>query len=154
MTQEAAHAHDDRVARSWVARGSSCGCLVVRGTAADSRLQLWSKPSAYDQYRGVLRILAAKTPTINVVNELSLETYLRGVVPVEMPSTWPGPAPKAQAIAARSYAARRLRRGVTLIGSAGSRKVSSKVFRSAFDARRPPDDPMMRSTLVATAPIP
>ena len=92
-------------------------------------------------------------PTINVVNELSLETYLRGVVPVEMPSTWPGPALKAQAIAARSYAARRLRRGA-LIGSAGSRKVSSKVFRSAFDARRPPDDPMMRSTLVATAPIP
>ena len=123
--------------------------------AADSRLQLWSKPSAYDQYRGVLRILAAATtPTINVVNELPLETYLRGVVPVEMPSTWPGPAPKAQAIAARSYAARRLRPGVTLIGSAGSRKVSSEVFRSVFDARRPPDDPMMRSTLVATAPIP
>ena len=33
-----------------------------------------------------------------------LDTYLRGVVPAEMPSSWPVEALKAQAIAARSYA--------------------------------------------------
>ena len=43
---------------------------------------------------------------------------------------------------------------VTLIGSAGTKKVSGDVFRSVFNAERPPADPMMRSTLVATAPIP
>ena len=59
-----------------------------------------SKPTSYDRYRGVLRIIASTTtPTVKVVNELPLETYLRGVVPVEMPSSWPTEALKAQAIA-------------------------------------------------------
>ena len=271
--------------------------VVVRSAAAGGLLQLWSKPSSYDRFRGVLRIIASSTtPTVNVADELPLETYLRGVVPVEMPSTWPTQALKAQAIASRSYAARRLRPGVsyydvtddtssqvyhgalgekaatnaiigatagvvlrspsgaiantlfhstgggatennenvyvsstgakvagpvsylrgssdrapdgsaydaaspyatwatrtytvaqlsawfaadartdvgtlstldlrdrgvsgrlisvTLIGSAGTKKVSGDVFRSIFNAKRPPADPMMRSTLVATAPIP
>jgi stage II sporulation protein D len=43
---------------------------------------------------------------------------------------------------------------VTLIGSSGSRKVSGDVFRSVFNAGRPSTDPMLRSTLFATAPIP
>ncbi len=88
--------------------------LFLRGSAANSRLQLWSKPGTYDQYRGNLRIIAASTtPTVTVVNELPLESYLRGVVPVEMPSTWPTAALQAQSIASRSYAARRLRPGVS-----------------------------------------
>jgi stage II sporulation protein D len=70
-------------------------------------LQLWSRPSAYDRYRGVLRIIGSigAGATANVVNELPLETYLKGVVPAEMPASWPAAAVKAQAIAARSYAA-------------------------------------------------
>jgi SpoIID/LytB domain protein len=271
--------------------------VVLRSSAAGGLLQLWSKPSSYDRFRGALRIIAsATTPTVSVADELPLETYLRGVVPVEMPSTWPTQALRAQAIASRSYAARRLRPGVsyydvtddtssqvyhgavgekaaanaiigatagvvlrspsgaiantlfhstgggatennenvyvsstgakvagpvsylrgssdrapdgspydaaspyatwatrtytvaqlsawfaadartdvgtlstldlrdrgvsgrlisvTLIGSAGTKKVSGDVFRSVFNAKRPPADPMMRSTLVATAPIP
>jgi stage II sporulation protein D len=42
---------------------------------------------------------------VNVVNELPMEQYLRGVVPSEVPASWPAEAIKAQAIAARSYAA-------------------------------------------------
>jgi stage II sporulation protein D len=57
----------------------------------------------------VLRIYLSTT--VKVVNELGLDAYLLGVVPVEMPSSWPVEALKAQAIAARSYAARRLRPG-------------------------------------------
>jgi SpoIID/LytB domain protein len=76
-------------------------------------LQLWSKPSAYDRYRGVLRLIGKTdgTATSNVVNELPIETYLRGVVPAEVPSSWPAEAVRAQAIAARSYAAYRLHPG-------------------------------------------
>jgi stage II sporulation protein D len=40
-----------------------------------------------------------------------MESYLRGVVPAEVPSSWPAEAVKAQAIAARSYAAYRLHPG-------------------------------------------
>jgi stage II sporulation protein D len=39
-----------------------------------------------------------------VVNELSMESYLRGVVPGEVPLGWPIEALKAQAVAARTYA--------------------------------------------------
>jgi SpoIID/LytB domain protein len=85
------------------------GALAVRPASGGSLLQLDSKPSSFDTYRGMLRVHL--TTTVRVVNELGLDVYLRGVVPVEMPSTWPTEALKAQAIAARSYAARRLRPG-------------------------------------------
>ena len=79
----------------------------------------------YDQYRGVLRIITSSVaPTVTVVNELRLEIYLPGVVPAEMPSTWPAEALKAQTIAARSYAARRLRPGVVVLRRHGRHAVA------------------------------
>jgi stage II sporulation protein D len=78
----------------------------MRPTSSATTLQLYSKPSSYDRYRGVLRVIPRTTAT--VINELPIESYLRGVVPTEMPSAWPTEALKAQAIASRSYAARRL----------------------------------------------
>jgi stage II sporulation protein D len=69
-----------------------------------------SKPSSYDTYRGLLRVTLGAS-SANVINHVPLDTYLRGVVPVEMPSTWPVEALKAQTIAARSYAVRRLHPG-------------------------------------------
>lgn len=83
--------------------------FTVRGATDDSRLQLWSKPTHYDRYRGTLRVLVQSASRVSVVNDVSLEEYLAGVVPVEMPPTWPSAALQAQAVAARSYAARRLR---------------------------------------------
>jgi stage II sporulation protein D len=83
----------------------------VRVRPADdaTQLQLLSKGSTYDRYRGVLRVLLANRAS--VINELSMEAYLRGVVPAEMPSSYPFEALRAQAVAARSYAAYRLRPG-------------------------------------------
>ena len=43
---------------------------------------------------------------------------------------------------------------VTLIGAAGTKRVSGDVFRSVFNARKPAGDPELRSTLFDTAPIP
>ena len=43
-----------------------------------------------------------------VINHVAIDQYLRGVVPAEMPSSWPAEALKAQAIAARSYALYRI----------------------------------------------
>ena len=70
--------------------------FVIRSTDPGGRLQLFSKPTTYDQYRGTLRVVPRSTPTVSVANRLALELYLRGVVPAEMPSTWPdGGAPGA-----------------------------------------------------------
>lgn len=108
--------------------------LVVRGAAAGGSLQLWSKPSVYDEYRGILGIRASSTsPTVTVVNQLPLETYLRGVVPVEMPSSWPAAALRAQSVASRSYAARHLRPGVSYYDVVDTS--ASQVYRGALGER-------------------
>ena len=85
------------------------GTFAIKPADAASLLQLDSKPSSYDTYRGLLRVYLSTT--VKVVNELGMDSYLRGVVPAEMPASWPAEALKAQSIAARSYAARKLRPG-------------------------------------------
>jgi SpoIID/LytB domain protein len=91
--------------------GTSAKDFRIRPVESSTRLQLYSKPSSYDRYRGAFRVIASTK--VDVVNELPLQSYLRGVVPAEMPSGWHAEALKAQAVAARSYAARRLRPGVS-----------------------------------------
>jgi len=56
-------------------------------------------------YRGLLTV-SPSGGTISAINTVGLESYLRGVVPSEMPSSWVPAALQAQAIAARSYALR------------------------------------------------
>jgi SpoIID/LytB domain protein len=89
---------------------STTGNRIRIRPGSGATLQLWLTPSAYDRFRGVLRLLGGTgaSSTVNVVNELPMETYLRGVVPAEISASWPLQAIRAQAIAARSYAAYRL----------------------------------------------
>lgn len=54
-------------------------------------------------YPGMFELYLTKDGII-LVNELSVEEYLKGVVPSEMPSSYPLEALKAQAVVARSYA--------------------------------------------------
>ncbi|MEA5118487.1 MAG: SpoIID/LytB domain-containing protein, partial [Propionicimonas sp.] len=56
-------------------------------------------------YRGSLSLAVGDSGTITV-NTVPVESYLRSVVPAEMPPSWSTEALKAQAVAARSYAAR------------------------------------------------
>ena len=56
-------------------------------------------------YRGDLIAASSVAGTsLSVLNTVRRESYLRGVVPREMPSSWHAEALKAQAVAARSYA--------------------------------------------------
>lgn len=55
-------------------------------------------------YPGTLSGVAVGTATVKPVLSLPMETYLRTVVPSEMPSSWTTAALSAQAVAARSYA--------------------------------------------------
>lgn len=61
-------------------------------------------------YRGTL-VLSAGADGVTAVNRLDLEQYLYGVVPAEMPASWPKQALESQAVAARSYAIRSLAPG-------------------------------------------
>jgi SpoIID/LytB domain protein len=67
-------------------------------------------PLALDgrEYHGTL-LLRSDGRHVSVVNTLSLDNYVRGVVPSESPSHWPLAELEAQAVAARSYAVSELR---------------------------------------------
>ncbi len=105
----------------------------LRPASSATGLQVWSKPTIYDQYRGAIRVRLTSTGILSAVNETSLELYLRGVVPAEMPYTWPTEALRAQAIASRSYAARRLHPATgTYDVTDGS---SSQVYRGVLGER-------------------
>lgn len=69
------------------------------------RFEGGAAPVALDgnAYRGTL-VIRSKGGRMSAVNEVSLERYLRGVVPWEMPHHWHPEALKAQAVIARSYA--------------------------------------------------
>ena len=74
-----------------------------RVSAADNRLAV---RVGNKEYRGEIQLIINRRGRINVINAVSMEDYLLGVVPMELP---PGPYPaiealKAQAVAARTYA--------------------------------------------------
>lgn len=63
----------------------------------------WDKETTRE-YRGVIEIRTDRSGGLNVINIVDIETYLRGVVPSEMPARYPLEALKAQAVAARGQA--------------------------------------------------
>ena len=63
-------------------------------------------PAGRRDYRGTLQSVAPRQSTKReTVNRLSMEAYLRGVVPREVPASWEPDAVSAQSVAARTYAA-------------------------------------------------
>lgn len=79
-------------------------------TAFDNPTDGWVRrgtPTSYSTYRGELRhVRSAATAgaSVTVVDALPMESYLRGVVPNEMPASWSPQAVRSQAVAARTYA--------------------------------------------------
>lgn len=73
----------------------------------EGRITLLSikRNSGTPSYRGTIT-LHSKNGKIIVVNELSMEEYLYGVLPSEMPANYGAEALKLQAVCARSYAMR------------------------------------------------
>jgi stage II sporulation protein D len=78
-------------------------------------VSIWSRSEASVRlpqgvYRGRILVYLNDRGTLNLINELSLEDYLRGVVPKEMgPEAYDSlEGLKAQAVAARSYAVKNL----------------------------------------------
>lgn len=66
------------------------------------------------RYRGSVSLFANSGEgkwELLVLNTLDLESYLCGVVPAEMPYEWPLEALKAQAVASRTFALKRIREG-------------------------------------------
>src|SRR5215203_5204198 len=88
------------------------GAIVVMPAGAHVRVEPSTALLEIDTraYRGALEIFGNARRTLTIVNELPLETYLRGVVPNELNPAAFGQleALKAQAVAARTYIQRNL----------------------------------------------
>ncbi|MFQ4145776.1 SpoIID/LytB domain-containing protein [Chlorogloeopsis sp. ULAP02] len=74
------------------------------------RVKKDNKPENSRLYPGRIQLQPNAYGTYTLVNEVPLETYLRGVVPYEIGTTAPKAALEVQAIIARTYALRNLRR--------------------------------------------
>jgi stage II sporulation protein D len=57
----------------------------------------------FGRYRGSL-VARAHGGHLQVINSVGVDAYIKGVVPNEMPPSWPRQALRAQAVAARSFA--------------------------------------------------
>lgn len=94
----------------WITEESACfspeNSYVQIGTA-ETNGRIFLKNVERDQgnpsYRGTLEIRRV-SDGMAVINSLGLEEYLLGVIPSEMPASYPVEALKAQAICARTYA--------------------------------------------------
>lgn len=62
-------------------------------------------------YEGTLEIIPSPEGQLYLINELSIEGYLKKVVPSEIPITWSQESFKVQAICARSYAISQIQGG-------------------------------------------
>ena len=79
------------------------GSVKVDGYGGKLKILSLEREYGTPVYEGMLEI-SQKKDKYYIVNELSLEAYLRYVVPSEMPSGYPLEALKAQAVCARTYA--------------------------------------------------
>ncbi|HEX3174753.1 MAG TPA: SpoIID/LytB domain-containing protein [Solirubrobacterales bacterium] len=94
-----------RIARSVQLRNSAGKTLANCGyrlrAAGNGRIAIGGS-----EYRGALEIVPTDSDSgsLNAVNAVPVDQYVKGVVPNESPASWPLAALEAQAVAARSYA--------------------------------------------------
>lgn len=83
--------------------------ILVAELSSPTGLVSWEN----HKYQGDLKLIADPSKTkCNLVNEVSLESYITTLLAKEMNGSWPVEALKAQAVAARTYAYERLKNKV------------------------------------------
>ena len=76
---------------------------VTGKEGSEIRVASLERACGHPAYRGALEIRREAAGLV-LINELSLEEYVKGVLPSEMPAAYPLEALKAQAVCARTYA--------------------------------------------------
>ncbi len=143
----------------WTPLGTSTGDTVTVGRQGSDHLFI-CRTDGKHFYPGSLRskIVGSGTRTINIT---TIEEYLRGVVPREMPASWSSAALQAQAIAARSYAMAGDNRWTDPAGGFYADTCDStlcQVYKGSAEqlgsgAKTPMTDPRTDAAIVATASV-
>ena len=92
-------------AGTWKTKATGLGTSTWSFSDTAKVLRLVRPGGSTRDYRGSLA-LVKRGSSGRTVNRVSLEHYVRAVVPAEMPTSWKADAVRAQAVAARSYAVR------------------------------------------------
>lgn len=144
--------------------GSGVAIITARSGAASQRMRLpltleSSRPITVDDvehgfaapprsarsYSGVLALGVGSDGLLTVTEHIALEDYIAGVVPSEMPASWPMEALKAQAVAARSDAVANLSFKHILDGYDYCATEHCQMYKG-FGARRPATDAAVAAT--------
>lgn len=98
------HINIQNIENKWRLEISAHGKKTVQEVSSE-RLKLSSRLLGWKQKAIDFPITLFRTKSgIMMVGNMSMNRYLRGVVPHEMPQSWPLEALKAQAVASRTYA--------------------------------------------------
>ncbi|MEX2193725.1 MAG: SpoIID/LytB domain-containing protein [Thermoleophilaceae bacterium] len=85
--------------------GRSSGALAISRPGDVVKLHGTAIGGVRDgRYRGAIEVRPGVFGGLGAINAVSLDDYVRGVLPGEMPTSWHEEALRAQAVAARSYA--------------------------------------------------
>ncbi len=106
----------------YIALYNKKGTLLIRSYAPLSFLNEKGNPVvllnikkngtySYEMYRGVLVFSPNSKGNINIINALTMNEYLAGVVPCEMPAVYPLEALKAMAVVSRTFAISQIKSG-------------------------------------------
>ena len=87
---------------SWKTKSTGLGTGTWKVTSSSGSLRLIMPSGSTRGYRGSLSLIK-RGSSGRTVNTVSVENYVRGVVPSEMPTSWHVNAVRAQAVAARTY---------------------------------------------------
>src|SRR3989338_2154019 len=94
-------------------------------------------------YKGDIIIKATEEGKLDIIESLSLEEYLYGVLPSEMSPDWPLEALKAQAVASRTYAMKYINpardyditNGVEMQVYKGTTRINSRIMEAVNSTR-------------------
>lgn len=110
--------------------------LVFVPAEPDNKIQILSlnRGQGNPVYKGKISVLQDERG-LRIINELPLEDYLCGVVPSEMPASYPMEALKAQAVCARTYACVQMQGSkLEKLGAQVDDSVSFQVYQNSPEA--------------------
>jgi SpoIID/LytB domain protein len=90
---------------AWKTERTSLGTGTWRVSTSAGIVTVLMPDGSRREYRGTVS-LVKRGATGRTVNTVSMENYVRAVLPTEMPTSWALDAVRAQAVAARTYAAK------------------------------------------------
>ncbi|BAW96730.1 SpoIID-like protein [[Synechococcus] sp. NIES-970] len=100
----------ERAIASFVVGGYRYNRTEMTLRSGNGRFEIQENEGPKNRFAGQLRLQPNAYGTFTLVNDVDIETYLRGVVPHEIGPNAPNNAVEAQTIIARTYALRNLRR--------------------------------------------